>query len=795
MARRRSIFPRRGKKGGNLTAVVVLLAVGFLVSLVQQYWPIFLAVGGFALIGYLWKFATDKSAQAPIVLPTLTTTTERVGPGHVEISVSMSPIRPRKVTVDPDSIWVPAGRSVTVAGNDIGGGLFYVGKGLPPVSGWRAVEPALIDPSLPVEPSLPDRDPTDLPYWPSYSDVSPACRGAYLHWLASGRQLQGANIGYVFLFFYGLERRLLADAQHSESARHEREAILLEIERLLQIYSHHRSFLGYAGALLGGMRAAYTTRRLYELAPPAERTGNELPDTLRVGVAQLALDGKPIPVDWAWAWLTCHPDVSLRTPATRCAGLFRQLFEVRYRQRFGPGLTITPNKTKLTINYRPASASFGETVCLPVGDLPDVTALSGPLQKLRALADQCTDEMDAYSRWLGRNPDSDGTLAAAALLPRDLLAVSSSGALQRLRQWLENNVDARTPGATIRGADLIRFWREDTSKLAKADAVGLAQIIEKLGFGLEPDVRFGGPALDAETKAVVFRLTDEPPTAPSPAYTAATLGLHLAAMVAAADDCVSAEEAEHFEQHLESALHTSTSERQRLRAHLAWLLATQPRLTGLKKRIEALSDAQRRSLTRLLVAIAGADGRFDPEEITTLTKIYKLLGFSAAEVYSDVHGQSTSGPATEPITIRPAEARAGGFAIPQRPSREPVTGPVELDVDRIQAKLAETAAVSALLADVFTEDGHAPVPEPPKPAQGLRIGGLDETHSRLARELSARAKWSRSAIEALAATLGLMPDGALEKINDMAFEHCGEPLCEGEDPVEVNITVAQEFAK
>jgi hypothetical protein len=52
-------------------------------------------------------------------------------------------------------------------------------------------------------------------YWPLYSGIDPASRAAYLHWLTGGRKAPEAYIGYVFLFFYGIERRVLVDAQAS----------------------------------------------------------------------------------------------------------------------------------------------------------------------------------------------------------------------------------------------------------------------------------------------------------------------------------------------------------------------------------------------------------------------------------------------------------------------------------------------------------------------------------------------------------------------------------------------------
>jgi TerB-like protein len=151
-------------------------------------------------------------------------------------------------------------------------------------------------------------------------------------------------------------------------------------------------------------------------------------------------------------------------------------------------------------------------------------------------------------------------------------------------------------------------------------------------------------------------------------------------------------------------------------------------------------------------------------------------------------------PAGEPVTIRAANTTTTGFAIPpQPPAREQSQGVgLRLDWARIETKVAETAAVAAVLADIFPEDPPAPFPRAAGQA-GARVAGLDGAHATLARTLATRGAWSRTDIAALARGLGLLPDGAMERINDAAIARCGAPLCDGEDPLAVNPRVAREF--
>jgi tellurite resistance protein len=285
---------------------------------------------------------------------------------------------------------------------------------------------------------------------------------------------------------------------------------------------------------------------------------------------------------------------------------------------------------------------------------------------------------------------------------------------------------------------------------------------------------------------VVFRLPHDAPAAASAEYQAAAVLLHLAAAVAQADGRVDGTEEEHLLTHLQQALDLHKPEQVRLAAHLRWVLVNPVGLGGLKKRLDQLDEGQRRSMAQSLVAVAGADGRIDPAEVRALGKIYALLGFEAARVYADLHDLGLGGEDAGPLTVRAASAERSGFSIPAPPA---VGAPgMRLDAQRVRAKLAETAAVGALLRGVFVDDsGSAPVVSSGGP------GASDSAHSEFLRTLATRAAWPRDELEAQAARLGILLDGALELINERAFDSCGQPACEGDDPVETSADVLKEL--
>ncbi len=79
--------------------------------------------------------------------------------------------------------------------------------GTPQISEEEKLDPSTIFTSLPLSKveSLEEVEP--LPYWPNYASMSPKQRFAYLTWLQD--VTNPIDMGYVFTYYYGLERQLL----------------------------------------------------------------------------------------------------------------------------------------------------------------------------------------------------------------------------------------------------------------------------------------------------------------------------------------------------------------------------------------------------------------------------------------------------------------------------------------------------------------------------------------------------------------------------------------------------------
>ena len=712
--------------------------------------------------------------------------------------------------------WIEPGKSVSIAGFDIPGGMVYVGTQLPPSGSYKQIDPCLINPKLRVDKTRSDYVGKEIGYWPSYSDISPGARAAYLEWLMGDRKDPNACIGYVFLFFYGLERRVFTDltAPKTDSSA-ELMQIIHEVERLLVLYPNSDSFQSYAIRFVEACKLMCSADSFAEATPTLENTSWQIPLGTQVALGNMVAAGKPIPADWLLSWYVHSETTRLRTPAARCAKEFQKLLQLKYTEKYGEGMVLKPNKRRLKVEYQPASSGFSHSVIdIEIGDLPDVTALTAPLKNLQVLVDECTDALDPYSRWLGRNADKYDAKAAVALLPVELIADFEDDEIRLLRQWLDQTLGDQIHQA-ISGKQILAWWSPGgTEKLTKKEATTLAQSFEKLGYGIEPDVRFGGNALKQESQLVLFKLSKEKIGTPSQAYAAAKILLHLAAAIATADNVVDASEQQHLEAHLETALALSEAERIRLRAHLAWLLQEKLSLRGLKTKLIEMTADEKAGIANFLISVAGADGHISPKEISMLSKIYPLLGFEADEIYSHIHNFSTSSsnilssvkPATKPVTVRTATSVNCGFTIPVPAagdgSREKVTTGFDLDIATVKRKQDESAKVNALLSNIFEEVEEASTGSELQSRKFENqtssesedsVSGLDALHTGFLGILAQQPSWHRDDLESKAAELNLLLDGALEVINDTAFNVCDEPLTDGDDPIELDKNVLEQL--
>jgi len=93
-----------------------------------------------------------------------------------------------------------------------------------------------------------------------------------------------------------------------------------------------------------------------------------------------------------------------------------------------------------------------------------------------------------------------------------------------------------------------------------------------------------------------------------------------------------------------------------------------------------------------------------------------------------------------------------------------------------------------LLGKIFVED-EPPVDSP----STTQPGSLSTAYRNLLSQLAERSTWSQSEFSRLAQGLNLLPNRAIEVLNEAALDQSGEPLLEGEVDLEVNEDALKEL--
>lgn len=773
----------------------------------------------------------------------------RCGPQHRHRGSPGSRTRHRR----EDAQWVPPGSSVTVHGRVIPG-MVYVGRFMPanPNGGWEAdiTAPCLVDPSLPVA-SARMPSPTEMGYWPSYSDITPEQRAAYLTWLATGKRDTSFPVGYAFLYFYALERRLLADAPSPSE-----EALLLaELERLREIYAASASFRNYSGALLQLLQA----RRLSAVPggfaawrPALSDSGRPrgLPLLLQMKVALQAGAGIPLDCDHALAAMLSIPPAQGGMPTSpgmsRTRDEFIELVRRRFAQRFPDDFLPPPRQdSRLTLGYQAAARHLEVAVSVQgVAQLPDPMSLNWA--EMANLCTTAAKDLKPYAKLVGKDRDRAATMAAAMVLPSEL---ADRGPAAAFRAWLDQLPQpvAYVPLPTLAQ----RCFGDVRSDLSLKQVREVSAMLARVGYGMEPDPTHGGDKPDQDV--LLFRAGE---AVLSPAFAQAALAMaSLAATVSDPARMVA---------DLVSRLRLSGPEAIRLTVRCR-LSRDRPIAASKLKTLVATFPAQDRAkMAAMAASAAAASGEITHEITMVLERLFDACGVDRRKLYSVLH-QSTAEhavPATGPVPVQQDTSKVRTFRIPPQPDRAPapsassapaiipserlpdsreanirqpvsparVLAPVPdevpvdgvaaearkdsegnagaagltIDMAKVQAVLNETRAVTEVLAPIYAEEaGSRPVAAgPPEGARQTaledgsgrvsRFDGLNADHARLLQDLSAQDSWSRAEFEAKARALGLLPDGAIETINDWAFDAFDDALIEDGDPLTINMALLPE---
>jgi tellurite resistance protein len=664
--------------------------------------------------------------------------------------------------------WLAYSESVIVAGIEIKKGFLYVGPALLSPSG--ATDPALIDPRKNVA-ATGQYNESHGAGCRSYATATPSARRAYLRWLADGRSAPDADIAFVYLYFYGLERRIILDVLRDGTGTHDFPNLYKELKRLYTLYAAKSpSFRRHCAQLIELVEVAGSEDKLYERDLVAFPTTLDFPFLIRLALGQAVAATEAIPAQLAFSWAEHEPSIVRPSAVTRHAAYFKKLFLLAYTARYGKGLVIAPNRTKLKLSYQPASRGLDGSggVDMHFGEVPDVAASTELVKLLQELVNQCAQKLEPYSLYIGRNPKGRTTSESYLVLPFELWPEAAQFKLQTIKSLVGPAYRLFTVEELITHAGV-------DPEIGQEEQQGLLLALVASGLGIEPNLTGLRRVLESAERVVLFENNGVEDTAEdNGASTIARLSVELAAIIAHADGDFCERELDHLCKSIERWTHLAPPLRRRLQARACLLRASPVALSSMQRKIGLFDVAARAEIAGFAATMVLADGTASTAEVAVLEKIYQQLGLDAQTVYRDIHSPFAAG------VMGKVGAAVDGAAQGQ---------PFVLDREKIAALQSSSREIAERLAGIFNEEPEALVTGSvfhSASADAPTVLGLDPIHSKFARILTSRATWDRAELVDVALDLAMMLDGALERLNEASLDQYDMMFIEGDDPIEIN---------
>jgi TerB N-terminal domain/Tellurite resistance protein TerB len=618
--------------------------------------------------------------------------------------------------------WFGPETTLTVAGHAIEDPRVYYSNGIPAIP-----EASCVNGELEVGvPGFEDCPP--LGHWPCYALLTPRQRANYLTWLAGGKEEPLKDAGYVFLYFYGLERHALIDGGDPEAA-------IREMLRLLDAYGHSKSFFGCASRFVVYLFAFEGIARLREewfkrlfLNPHVQLHR----DVLAVALTWLYERDATLP--GALAFEVARQDIrSSRSAAVAQRGDdFRALFLERYDLSFPTGMNLEAGPEPRTWWYRPASPSFQDWEVLsklrPV-IAPDVLGVVSQFTPLTTIWNECAADL------------SPG-------LPADL----DHPDLARWDALVERRMDEKGR-VFVPVSDLGALCDVDSGEdalLTLQQSLKLAEAARAAGFDLLPDPRVLLRPYRMDDVVALARPIGVAIPNTEKYFLAGALLLELGMAMAVVDGRLERVEVLHVSEIVHALFHFSENDRQRLRLLRHLFVSHPPNLIRLCRRLRTvLTDAEMEGVAAFLVSVAASNYTIEPSERRGLRKSYRTLGVHVGKLDA----------------ILDELERSNGAA-------DGAPAPLKIDEGALTRMMAGAAFVAVAVGNVLAEMVAEESDDPPRDAGCFRRATAvdaspcttptEDSEQRYRAELYAllsRSDWGDEEFVALAQRHGLFPAG------------------------------------
>ena len=662
--------------------------------------------------------------------------------------------------------WVPKHQEVEIAGKLVRG-LVYVGK--PPIVqtifGENQFCNAYIDPSLPVSMTSSQKSHVGTDFYFTYASLSPFERNKYLDWLVAGKTREHFDPRFVQIYFLGLERRLLADNPTSQDIND----ILMELTLLSDNFR------------IQNFEFLYRLQRFYlfttDIAPYYENASKSDfyidPMLTKVEGSLKASNDELLGYQHYYCYLDECEDEIINNALQNYPLDFELMFKREFEKKVPDGIPSYSEEPEMFDEYLSISTEFSceDTLKYRGNNLESYLDDDLFWRFAYPTARKIAWALDSKERQ-NRKSRNKRTLQTAKKTDRLGFANSDSQDQKRIiENWKDRTLKQKNE---ISVYDVLKFtgtsepkfgfskqqWDRAVDKFLNAD------------FGLIPESSLFMDYDNINDPITFIELDrqDHEWRKTSKKYFSVLISVALGFLIFSKDGSLTKTQKSTIETLIKGTKGLKRSEKIRLSHNFQRMLKSPPfpkftaRLGHYKKLIDP-------NIVRpFLVKCASIGNLNNAKTVSLMETIYTRMGVDTALVYSDLHAEESTSQYTE-----------------KRKKQGKIR---ELDLEKINKIRSETEQVSEVLGGIFNEQQAVSSSEKSNLVGSL---GLDNKHEILVRNLLDKSNWTESEFEKLVKQQGLFTAGALESINEWAFDRFEAPLIDDHDGYQVDVDIIEKI--
>ena len=604
-------------------------------------------------------------------------------------------------------------------------------------------------------------------YWPSYSELNPAQRGMFLKWLSQGKNNTAIDIGYVFIYFYGLEYRVLQENKDLELIAH-------EIIKLRRYYASNRSFQGYSESLLAyiisKLNDKNTAREIFKTVEPSL---DKYSSIYRSGIHLKIRDSNVLNADDIISLIPTFENVDRSSIPKKVGEYFNQYFKIIAEKEIKEIVSqVKP------IEYRERYHSASNFVDKDYYYKGLRIIVNRNMQnKLSNKWKQAIESFRPYSRKLNKYESRE----IFNLLPDKLKKTIDHPFKKQLKE-----IEEKFIGKAVTISEIATHLGMEVEEKLKSKEC--KQVVDTLLYEdmiIEPNAVYFKKNYKKDD-LVFLSKTENASMLNTNNYKLAALLVDLGVDLAYADDDYSDEEAQQIYLAVGSSFLDTTLEFEHLKLRVELYKAQKPNISGVLKKIsEKLKTKSLEILGSYLVGVALADGHFTKEENKKIRVFLSKLGVKKSYV-EKIYEQFGINEIFENVELKASQNNI------QKGSLIPKTNEIILDQKKLNQIELDTEKVKLVLSEIIAEeetDDTSIVKE-----NGEIENELDSKYFPFLSIIIQKNKWDKKSLRDKAKEHRFMVSAAISKINEWAEERHGDYLVfENDDNFEVNTLILEDI--